>query len=134
MARFVTTIPSVWPPADAFAYMAAFENAAEWDPSVSEAHRDGDGFAVVARFGPRDVPLRYVVTESEAPHRVVLEARRPGFVSRDTITVEEGSVTYDASLLFSGLGRLADPIMQIVFNRVGRKAEASLRRILGTPR
>ena len=126
MARFTTTIPCVWPPADAFAYMAAFENAAEWDPSVSTARRDGDGFVVVARFGPRDVPLRYVTTESDPPHRVVLEARRPGFVSRDTITVADGSVTYDAALEFSGLGRLADPLMQLVFNRVGAKAKAGL--------
>ena len=134
MARFVTTIPCVWPAADAFAYLAAFENAAEWDPSVTEARRDGDGFHVVARFGPRDVPLRYVTVVSDPPRRVVLEARRPSFVSRDTITVADGTVTYDAALEFSGIGRLADPLMQLAFDRVGRKAEASLVRILGTPR
>ncbi len=39
-------------------------------------------------------------------------------------------MTYDAVLAFGGLGRLADPLMQVVFNRVGRKAEARLREVL----
>jgi hypothetical protein len=60
----------------------------------------------------------------------VLEARR-GFVSRDTITVEAvadggSAVHYDALLSFSGIGRLFDPIMQRVFDRVGAKAAAGI--------
>jgi hypothetical protein len=141
VARFVTTVPSRRSQADAFAYMAAFENAREWDPSVSEARRTTDGplgvgtaFAVESRFGPRTVPLTYTIVRSEPDRLVVLEARSKGFVSTDTITVEaagDGSrVTYDAVLAFGGLGRLADPLMQLVFNRVGRKAEARLREVL----
>ena len=66
---------------------------------------------------------------------MVLEARSKGFASTDTITVEPAGetrsrVTYDAVLEFSGLGRIADPLMQVVFNRVGRKAEARLREVL----
>lgn len=141
MARFVTTIPSRRSQADAFAYMAAFENAREWDPSVTEARRTTDGplavgtaFAVVSKFGPRLVPLTYTIVRYEPDHVVVLEARSKGFVSTDTITVEAAGdssrVTYDATLAFGGLGRLADPIMQLVFDRVGRKAEARLREVL----
>ena len=33
---------------------------------------------------------------------------------------------YDAVLAFSGIGRLADPLMQLVFSRVGAKAKAGL--------
>ena len=141
MARFVTTVPSRRSQAEAFAYMAAFDNAREWDPSVTEARRTADGplgvgatFAVVSRFGPRMVPLTYTIVRYEPDHVVVLEARSRGFVSTDTISVEaaeDGSrVTYDALLAFGGLGRLADPVMQLVFNRVGRKAEARLREVL----
>ena len=121
--------------------MAAFENAREWDPSVTEATRAGNeplgvgtSFEVVSRFGPRLVPLTYTIVRYEPDRVVVLEARSKGFVSTDTITVEAAgeaaTVTYDALLEFSGLGRLADPLMQIVFNRVGRKAEARLREVL----
>ena len=141
MARFTTTIPSRRSQADAFAYMAAFENAGEWDPSVTEAKRVGDeplgvgtSFEVVSKFGPRLVPLTYTIVRYEPDGLVVLEARSKGFVSTDTITVEPAgdtsTVTYDAMLTFSGLGRLADPLMQVVFNRVGRKAEARLREVL----
>lgn len=137
MARYTTAIPSQLPPADALAFMADFSNARLWDPSVSQARRKGAGpigvgaeFEVVARFAGRDVPLTYAITAYEPPGRVVLEARR-GFVSRDTITVEpaEGGgsiVHYDAVLAFTGVGRLFDPIMQLVFNRVGAKAKAGL--------
>ena len=95
MARYVTKIESSLPQAEAFAYMADFANARVWDPSVSEAHRVGDApigigstFDLVARFGGRDVALRYAIVEYDAPRRIVLEALRPGFVSRDTFTVE----------------------------------------------
>ena|SRR5947209_1493611 len=143
MARYVTTIESAVPAADSFAYMADFANARLWDPSVSEARRvdeapigKGSAFDLVARFAGRDVPLRYEIVEYDAPRRVVLEARRPGFVSRDTITVEptaNGSVVhYDATLAFVGLARLLDPVMQRIFNRVGARATAGIQTALNT--
>jgi hypothetical protein len=141
MARFVTEIESVLPPDEAFAYMADFSNARVWDPGVSRAERLDEGpirvgsaFDVVARFAGRDVQLRYEIVEHAAPSRVVLEARRPGFVSRDTITVtaaEHGCVVrYDALLEFAGLRRLFDPMMQRMFNGVGADAEAGMREAL----
>ena len=141
MARYFTRIESALPQAEAFAYMADFANAPLWDPSVSEARRVGDArigigsaFELVARFGGRDVPLRYEIVGYDSPRRVVLEARRPGFVSKDTITVEpagEGSVVnYDATLAFGGVGRLFDPVMQRIFNRVGARATLGIQTAL----
>ena len=141
MSRYVTEVSSSLPPVEAFAYMADFANARLWDPSVSEARRVGEAsiglgsaFDLVARFGGRDVPLRYEIVEYDAPRRVVLEARRPRFVSRDTIEVEtagDGSIVrYDASLSFGGLGRLLEPVMQRAFNRVGARATAGLQTAL----
>lgn len=141
MARYVTTIESRLPPEQAFAYMADFSNARLWDPSVSAAKRvdegpigNGSSFDLVARFAGRDMPLRYTVAAYEHPIRVVLEAQRPGFVSRDTITVEPAehgsSVHYDALLSFGGLGRLLDPVMQLIFNRVGKRATAGMQAAL----
>ncbi len=141
MARFVTEIESSLPPDDAFAYMADFTNARVWDPSVSRAERlepgpigAGSRFDLVARFAGRDVELRYEIVEYDPPRAVALEARRPGFVSRDTITVaaaERGSlVRYDARLEFSGIRRLLGPFMQRVFDRVGADAEQGMRKAL----
>lgn len=137
MARYETTIRSRLAPADAFSYLADFSNARFWDPSVSEARHEGDGpigigstFALVARFAGRKVPLTYTIVAFEPPERVVLEAQR-GFVSRDTITVLPtagggSTVHYDAVLTFGGIGRLFDPLMQRVFDRVGAKAAAGI--------
>ncbi len=137
MARYVTTIESRLSPEEAFAYMADFSNARDWDPSVSVAHRAGDApigvgsaFELVSRFAGRDVALRYTIVEHEPPSRVVLQAERPGFVSRDTITVEPAehgsNVHYDAVLTFGGIRRLFDPIMQRAFDRVGAAAAAGM--------
>ena len=141
MARFTTAIPSHLPPAEAFAYMADFAHAAAWDPSVLEARQTSDGpigvgstFEVVTKFGPRVLSLTYRISRHEPDVVVVLEAHGGSFVSTDTITVEpvgeRSLVTYDARLDFRGAARLADPLMQVVFNRVGRKAEARLREVL----
>lgn len=143
MARYRTRIESALPQAEAFAYMADFANARVWDASVSEARRVGEGpigigsaFDLVARFAGRDVALRYEIVEYDSPRRVVLEARRPRFVSRDTVTVESagsGSVVrYDATLTFGGLGRLLDPIMQRIFNRVGARATLGMQTALNS--
>jgi len=92
----------------------------------------------VSTFAGRKVPLRYEITVLDADRRVVLEAWNGTFGSVDTITVvasgSGSSVTYDARLVFKGISRLANPIMQLVFNRVGRKADASLRTQLNRPR
>jgi hypothetical protein len=141
MARYVTLIDSRLPPAEAFAYLADFTNARFWDPSVSEGTRDGGGdvgpgsaFDLVSRFGGRDIPLRYTIVAFEPPKLVVLEASRKSFTSRDTITVEAAEpgsrVHYDATLAFKGPGRVLDPIMQLIFNRVGRNATAGLKAAL----
>ncbi len=143
MARYKTDIESSLAQADAFAYMADFANARFWDPSVSDARRVGEApvgigsaFDLVARFGGRDVPLRYEIVEYDSPRRVVLEARRPAFVSRDTITIEpagNGSIVhYDATLGFGGVGRLFDPIMQRIFDRVGARATLGMKTALNS--
>jgi hypothetical protein len=137
MVRYETQVGSTLSPAETFTYMADFANARQWDPSVSDARRVGDAptgvgaaFDLVARFGGRDVPLRYEIVEYEAPRKVVLEAVRPGFTSRDVITVEpDGNasvLSYEATLAFKGLGRLFDPVMQWIFNRVGARASAGI--------
>ncbi len=134
MAHYVTTIDSRLSPEEAFAYMADFSNAREWDPSVTEARRDGTAFELIAKFGGRPVPLRYEVLSTDPPRQIRLEARKPSFTSRDTITVAVApggsTVHYDAVLEFKGAGRVFDPLMQLLFNRTGAKAAAGLRAAL----
>lgn len=140
MARYVTTIESTLPADQAFAYMADFSNAREWDPSVTNASRANEGvglgssFDLVVSFAGRKLPMRYETVAYESPRRVVLESKKPTFVSRDTITVTStpngSTVHYDALLAFSGAARMFDPVMQLLFNRTGNKAAAGMRAAL----
>jgi len=137
MARYVTTIESSLPPEQAFAYMADFAHAREWDPSVAAATRTsetvglGATFDLVVRFGGRNLPMTYEIIAYDEPRLVTLESRKPTFVSRDTITVSSSdggsTVHYDALLEFSGAAKLFDPIMRLLFNRTGDKAAAGMR-------
>ena len=121
--------------------MAAFANVAEWDPGVVEAEpinpgppHTGSRFRVVVSAAGRKMPLEYRITELEAPRRVLLVAETSILKSVDEITVEPApggaTVTYDANLELLGPFRIFNPALAVVFNRVGDRAAAGLRRKL----
>ena len=141
MAHFATTVSSRLQPAASFDLLAHFESVADWDPGVAAAHRLDEGellvgssFLVTIVFGPRKLPLTYVIRELVPDQRVVLEAVSNDFTSYDVITVQpEGAgslVTYDATLRLHGWRRPADLALQASFAVVGKRAEAGLRRAL----
>ena len=141
MARYVATVTAAKPIEEAFDYLADFSSVAEWDPSAVRAERlsaapgPGAEFSVVVRFAGREIPLTYRTTEFRRPDRVVLVAESPTVVSEDTITFTAAGggteVTYDANLRLRGLLRLADPLLGLLFRRLGDNAAAGLRRELG---
>ena len=141
MARFVTTVESALPAGEAFDLLANFDSVADWDPGVSAAERldadpvrVGSAFLVTVVFGPQRIPLTYVVRDLHPGERVVLQAVTADFISHDVITVAptaEGSlVTYDATLTLQGVRRVADPLLHLAFQVIGRRADAGLRAVL----
>ena len=74
---------------------------------------------------------RYVVDAYDAPHRIRMHARQSWVTSVDTISVTAdgtGSIaTYDADLRLHGPLRLGDPILALVFRRIGDRAAEGLR-------
>lgn len=143
MARYVTTVRSPWDPEVALAWMADLRNFATWDPGVKRVTQvDGDGpgagasFEVTVAGVGRDLVLRYETVEFDPPREVLVVASNAMLTSEDRITVvaeDDGgcSVTYDADLRLSGLLRLADPGLRLVFGRIGDRAAAGLRAALG---
>lgn len=141
MAHYRTTIETPRSRADAFAYMAAFENAAKWDPSIVEAERldagtvaVGTRFKVVVSSFGRRIPLEYRVREIEDGRRVLLVAETSTLRSVDEITVTDrdggATVTYDAKVDLQGALSLANPVFGLVFGRYGDQARDGLRKAL----
>jgi hypothetical protein len=142
MARFHSEIRSPLSPDEAFARMAAFDRLPEWDPATSASTRLGEAtglgaeYDVTTRFGGRTMVVRYRTTAYEPGRRFVVEAALPnGIGLRDEITVVPGGagsvVTYDARIVPKGFWRLADPIFQLIFTRLGARAVPEIRRFLG---
>ncbi len=141
MPRYLTSVRTDWSPARTFGFMADVRNFARWDPgveSVSVVAGDGPGpgasYDVVVRAGPRRLVLRYAVEEWDAPRRLVLVARTTTLRSIDEIKVEPADggalVTYDARLALRRLLSAGNPLLSLVFRRVGERAAAGLRRAL----
>lgn len=133
MARYVTTIRSPWPAEEVFEYMADARNFADWDPGVTSSKLvagDEPGIDAAYSVSVTGTTLRYVTKEYDAPWRAVLEARSFFLRSLDVIEVRkvgEGcEVTYDAELELSGLLGLADPVLGLVFGRIGDRAAAGM--------
>jgi len=138
MARFKTRVRSPLPVGEAFAYMADLANFAQWDPGVRRAEQvTGDGPGPGAEFDVevqgigRPLTLCYRLTTYQPPDEVVAEATTSLLRSLDRISVEpaEGGgsvVTYDAELTLQGVLRMADPLLAIAFDRIGKRAERGL--------
>jgi hypothetical protein len=144
MARYVTTVESPLPVVEAFGFMADLRNFAVWDPgvrAVTQVEGDAGGsrsvFDVDVESVGGTLTLRYVTTRFEPPRVVQVEARSRMLTSIDVITVEpddanRGSiVVYDATLQLNGPFRAFDLLLRPVFNRIGNRAAAGLRRALG---
>lgn len=137
MAHFITTIKTSLSPEEAFDYMADLRNFPEWDPSLSSAEMLGEGdvkkgssFDLVAN----GTELRYVLVEFDRPRRVVAEANSPRLRSYDVIEihpVDGGStVTYDATVEFTGAFKLFNPFLALLFGRITTKADEGMQRTL----
>ena len=139
MARFTTSIHTELAPVEAFARVADLANLADWDPGVTTSTQVvGDGPGPDAEYdvtlSTGSMTLRYVTTAFTGPRSVTYEAKASWFTSIDVISVEpaeQGSiVTYDATLRLPLVLRLGDPILGLVFRRIGDAAAAGLRSAL----
>ncbi|CAB4550903.1 unannotated protein [freshwater metagenome] len=121
--------------------MADLRNFAKWDPgvlTVTQVAGDGAGlgssFDVAVKSVGGGTVLRYETLEYDEPGNLLVEARNSKFTSIDRITVvakDEGSIiTYAAELLLNGCLSPLNPLLGLVFNRIGDRAAAGLRRVL----
>jgi uncharacterized protein YndB with AHSA1/START domain len=141
MANYNATVSSPKSPEEAFDYLADFTNATEWDPNTSTSEcvegvpgTVGSRYRVVTEFGGREMELTYETVEVDRPRRVVLRSGNSSTEIVDTMTFEPTAsgtdVKYDANVTPKGLVKLIDPILSLMFKRVGDRAAEGLRRSL----
>lgn len=141
MATYRTVLPSTRAPADAFAYLARFSNAAHWDPGVAAAEdltpgppALGSAYRLMVRSFGITSPLTYRIVTFDPPRRVVLQAENAFVRSTDTIDVAGGpdgaTVTYTAMLAVKGPAAVLGPLVGVAFRRIGDRAAGGLRAAL----
>jgi carbon monoxide dehydrogenase subunit G len=145
MARYTTTIHTDWERETAFAYLAEFSNAAEWDPGVDSALNlsldpleAGARFELKVGFVGRTIPMTYETVELDVPSRVTFAAETRLFGSRDVISLDPApgggtTVTYDADLRLKGPLKLLDPALRVAFEGIGDRAADGLAARLAGP-
>jgi carbon monoxide dehydrogenase subunit G len=144
MASFREVIEVPAPLERAFAYVADFTTAAEWDPGiVSSVRTSGDGaigstYAVEAEFRGKTLPFSYTVTALEPNRRIVLRGEGDRATSDDDISFEptpDGGtrITYVADLRLKGLLRVVEPFLGGAIRTMGAKALAGLEAALSRP-
>ena len=118
---------------EAWAYLADFSNAAEWDPGIAEARRltpaptaIGSRFEVVALFRGKRQRFEYAVTEYADGKRVALRGEGEKALSDDVITVTATGggtrIGYEADLRLKGVLRVAEPFLGSTVKRMGDDA------------
>ncbi|PJJ47847.1 carbon monoxide dehydrogenase subunit G [Mumia flava] len=131
------------PPAAALEYLEDFAHAQEWDPGTQRCVRNDDGPIGVGSSWFNESKIYGVSTSLEytlqerTDERLVFVGVNKSATSTDRITVTpngEGSrITYVAEIELSGLTRLMDPVMKVVFERIGdevvRDMTAALERL-----
>ena len=125
---------------DAFAYLADFANAEEWDPGVATAERIGAEVGVGTRYrlgvrqGDRVAPMEYRITIFEPPRRVVLVGSGSRVKATDEIRFEANAagtiVDYTADIRLTGILRLAQPFMGGIFRKIAEDASDGIARTL----
>lgn len=121
------------PQPEVFAYTAAFDNSADWHPSIMTAKQVSDGppgigttYEVEVRFGGAKLPMTYEVAEFEPHYRLVLKGRGPNVEAVDEVRfIEDGENTvidYTTTLNFDNWVGFVQPLARPVIKRVGARA------------
>jgi carbon monoxide dehydrogenase subunit G len=138
MASYSGTVESNLRQEEAWSYLADLRTTKEWDPSIvaarlvrGEPGEVGSRYELEVSFVGRTVTLPYETVESERPRRVVFEAHTGSMSIRDEATVWEraggSGATWEASLRPRGIRRVFEPVLEVAFARLGRRAEEGLR-------
>lgn len=118
---------------DTFAFISDLCNAPTWDPQTVAAYKLDEGpigpgtrFCLVGRLFGFPLNLPYEIGRYDPPHELVIAGETALLRYQDRLTLvphDSGTrLTYEAQLDFKGLFRLANPLLAIIFQRIGDAA------------
>jgi carbon monoxide dehydrogenase subunit G len=130
------------PPSIVVDYLKDFSHAEEWDPGTESCTRNDSGpvgvgstWHNVSKIAGVSTELTYELTEL-TDERIVLVGRTETATSTDTITVvpagESGGseVTYEAVIEMQGAAKLSEPLVKVVFEKIGSDTEDDMTTVL----
>ena len=139
VSRTFTVSP---PPGVVLDYLKDFSHAEEWDPGTERCTRIGSGPVAVgsrwhnvSKIAGMSTELTYELTELSDTH-LVLVGENDTATSTDTITVvpaEEGGgseITYEAVIEMKGAAKVTEPLVKVVFEKIGSDTEDDMKRVL----
>ncbi len=123
-------------------YLKDFAHAEEWDPGTTSCRQHGDGPVAVgttwhnvSKIKGRETELTYELVRLEPGH-ITFEGNNKTATSTDDIRVTDeptgGSrITYRAQIRFHGLAKVAGPLLDGEFERLGDETARSITRAIG---
>lgn len=136
MTTIERTVTTKAAPDTVFPYLVDFRNATQWDSGTKSCELvSGDGgpgtvYKNVSAFAGNEVELDYTVDTVDQPTFVIV-GHNDTTTSRDTITVTPhgtgSTVVYRAEFTFSGVAKLAGPLMKPLLDRLGDKTAEQLK-------
>ena len=140
MPRITRTFTTTASPEAAYAYLADFANAEQWDPGTRKCTREaGDGgegtrYRNVSSFLGRTTEVAYVTDELRPPTFVHFHGTNEQFDGHDRMTIRAAGagseVTYEADLGFKGAAKLVSPLVALYLPVLARKTVDQLRSCL----
>ncbi len=128
-------------PEVAFDFISDFRHASLWDPRTQSVRKLTDGpigrgthFMLRAKLGPFQLDFPYEIVEYERPSVVVFAGRTQFFEYRERVTfARDGSgsaIEWDAQMHLRSLLLLGNPILSLVYQRIGDDATGGIQRAL----
>lgn len=128
-------------PEVAFDFISDFRHASLWDPRTQSVRKLTDGpigrgtqFRLRAKLGLLELDFPYEIVEYERPRVVVFAGRTQFFDYRERVTfAPDGSgstIEWAARMELRSLLVLGNPILSLVYQRIGDDATGGIQRAL----
>ena len=131
-------------PEAAFDFISDFRHASLWDPRTESVRKLTEGpigrgtrFMLRARLvAGLTLDFPYELAEYDRPRQLVLAGRTQFFSYRERVNfIAEGpgtTIDYDAEMRLSSLLAIGNPILSLVYQRIGDDATSGIVRALET--